>query len=191
MDQGMLKTHNAAENKYDGLRKQARNVALNALPLVALNSTGKAINLRQSVRLTEIDLPSILASTEWGSSSARRVDWNWKAGSETYAWRNPKRFEIAIWYQHAFLCGLSIGRPTWSGNKLRLDFIEASPKITPLSGLVTDITIAAAEAYADAIGAVQIRIMNPINEKVLEHYLAPQRGFSFNQKGNFCFKDLL
>lgn len=186
----MLKSHNLAENKYDALRKLAREITITNLPLVALNSSGQAINLRNSVKLTDIDLRSKLASAEWEKSSSRKVDWNWRDGANAYAWRNPKRFEIAIWYQDAFLCGLSIGRPTWSGNKLRLDFIEASPKATPLSGLITDITIAAAEAYADVIGAVQIRIMHPINEKVRDHYLSPERGFSFDQKGNFCFKDL-
>lgn len=187
----MIKTHKITEDKYDLLRAYARDLAAGSLPTVALNNRGQAINLKQSVNLTSIDLRSKIASKEWNASPTRKMDWNWKTGVDSYAWLNPKRFELAIWHQNIFLCGLAIGRPTWSGNKLRLDFIEASPTTTPLTGLVTDITILAAEAYADAIGAVQIRIMNPINDKVRAHYLKPERGFSFNEKYNFCFKDLL
>lgn len=43
--------------------------------------------------------------------------------------------------------------------------------------------------YAKAIGATQIRIMYPINDKVKEHYLG-LGGFSFDAKGNFCYPDL-
>lgn len=107
-----------------------------------------------------------------------------------YAWLNPKRFELAIWYKGVFLSGLALGRPTWSNNKLRLDFIEGSPEKHALSGLVFDITVMAAETYADAIGASQIRIMNPINEKVRNHYLSGNRGFSYDKQENFCYKDL-
>jgi len=127
---------------------------------------------------------------QWGTSPNRRVDWSWPEGGSEYAWRHPKRFEVAIWYRNLFLSGLGLGRPTWSGNKLRLDFLEASPKATPLTGLVTLIAVGTAEAYADAIGAVQLRIMSPINSKVKDHYLNSLTGYSYNAKGNYCYRDL-
>ncbi|MGL6161486.1 MAG: hypothetical protein ACRC0P_13435 [Microbulbifer sp.] len=70
-----------------------------------------------------------------------------------------------------------------------MDYIESHPMGTPLDGLVTDISIAAGVVYANAIGATQLRIMNPVNATVRDHYLS-KPGFSFNERGNFCFRDL-
>lgn len=186
----MKATHKHAEDGYELLRQKSRQITESTLPSVMLNSNGQAIDLKDAVRLNGIDFISKAKAREWDNSPLRRVDWNWHKGVDHYAWRNPKRFELAIWYRDLFLCGLSLGRPTWSGSKLRLDFIEASPKKTPLTGLITDITISAVETYADAIGAVQLRIMNPVNDQVKKHYLHSSRGFSYNSKGDFCFKDL-
>ncbi len=102
---------------------------------------------------------------------------------------HPKRFELAIWHRKLFLAGAAIGRPTWGNGKLRLDFIESSPMGTPIDGLITEISIATSEVYADVIGATQIRIMNPINETVKKYYLS-KAGFLYNQKDDFCYRDL-
>ena len=117
-----------------------------------------------------------------------RVAWDWEAVQKKYR-THPKRFELTVWYRGLTLAGASIGRPTWGGGKLRLDYIEASPMGTPLDGLVTDLTIAVSRIYADSIGAAQIRIMNPVNTDVRNHYLS-KPGFSYNQRGDYCFLDL-
>ncbi|MFC6924687.1 hypothetical protein [Microbulbifer taiwanensis] len=186
----MKATHKFAEDKYETLRDSARNLAATTLPRIMSNGKGQAISLRESVRLAGIDLHTRLKAKSWDDSPFRQVTWDWSDLVSDYVRLHPKRFELAVWYRDLFLCGLSIGRPTWSDNKLRLDFIEASPEETPLTGLITDITIAAAEAYADVIGVVQLRIMNPINDKVRAHYLAKGRGFTYDRRGNYCFKDL-
>lgn len=103
---------------------------------------------------------------------------------------HPKRFELSVWYKDLTLAGASIGKPTRGGGKLRLDYLESSPMGTPLDGLVTDISVAAAIVYAKSIGAVQLRIMNPVNDAVRDHYLN-KPGFSYNEKGNFCYRDLV
>lgn len=102
---------------------------------------------------------------------------------------HPKRFELSIWHKDFHLCSASIGRPTWGGGKLRLDYLESAPQGTPLDGLITDITIAVSAAYARTIGATQLRIMNPINDKVRSHYLS-KPSFAYDKKGNFCYRDL-
>jgi hypothetical protein len=186
----MKQTHKITESQYDLIRDKARGIAAGALPMVMTNSASQGINVRGAVSLTGIDFRAKTQAKTWQSSPFRRVDWPWMKSVGSYAWSNPKRFELAIWYKDLFLSGLALGRPTWSGNKLRLDFIEASPQRNALTGLVVDITIIAAEAYADAIGASQIRIMNPINEKVRNHYLNSDRGFSYDKRENFCYKDL-
>ena len=186
----MKETHRTTENLYDGIRIKARAIASESLPVVMTNSAGQGISVRSSVSLTGIDFKARTQASAWHSSPFRKVDWPWMKSVGNYAWLNPKRFELAIWYKDQHLSGLALGRPTWSGNKLRLDFIEASPEKNALTGLVTDITIIAAVAHATAIGASQIRIMNPINEKVRNHYLSSGRGFSYDKQENFCYKDI-
>jgi hypothetical protein len=190
MDLIMRVTHKRADDKYELLRDHSRTVAVSALPPMMTNSRGQVISVRESVQLTGVDFRSRVKAKSWEDSPFRQVSWDWSEGAADYAWTYPKRFESAIWYRGLFLGGLSLGRPTWGGGKLRLDFIEASPEETPLSGLITDITVSAAEVYADAIGAEQLRIMNPINDKVRAHYLAEGRGFTYDHRGDFCFKDL-
>lgn len=187
----MKHTHRATEDQHEVIRNKAREIAALALPVIMTNSSGQAVNTRADVNLSAIDFRSRSQAGAWHSSPFRRVDWPWMKSVGNYAWLNPKRFELAIWYKGHFLSGLALGRPTWSGSKLRLDFIEASPEKNALTGLVTDITIIAAETYADAIGATQLRIMNPINERVRNHYLDSKRGFSYNKREDFCYKDLI
>ncbi|WP_018414789.1 hypothetical protein [Teredinibacter turnerae] len=186
----MQASHQLAEDRYESLREYARNIALESMPNYMSNSRGQPIDIGKSVQLRSIDIQSKAKAKQWETSPYRRVDWSWPGGASEYAWRHPKRFEVAIWYRNLFLCGLGLGRPTWSGNKLRLDFLEASPKTTPLTGLVSLIAVGAAEAYADAIGAVQLRIMSPINSKVKDHYLNSLNGYSYNARGNYCYRDL-
>lgn len=186
----MKHTHRTTENQYEAIRDKARAIAIESFPLVMTNSAGQGINVRSAVSLTGINFKARTQANTWHGSAFRRVDWPWMKSVGNYAWLNPKRFEVAIWYKDLYLSGLALGRPTWSGNKLRLDFIEASPEKNALTGLVTDITIIAAVAHATAIGASQIRIMNPINEKVRNHYLSSNRGFSYDKQENFCYKDI-
>jgi len=49
--------------------------------------------------------------------------------------------------------------------------------------------IAAGIAYAKAIGADQLRIMRPVNDVVKNLYLS-KTGFSYDKKGNFCYRDV-
>lgn len=186
----MKHTHRTTEFKYDSIREKSLEIATANLPLFMTNNAGQTINVRGAASLRMINVQARAQANNWHGSSFRRVDWPWMKSVGNYAWLNPKRFELAIWYKGVFLSGLALGRPTWSNNKLRLDFIEGSPEKHALSGLVFDITVIAAEMYADVIGASQLRIMNPINEKVRNHYLSSNRGFSYNKHENFCYKDL-
>ncbi|WP_052749094.1 hypothetical protein [Arsukibacterium ikkense] len=62
---------------------------------------------------------------------------------------------------------------------MRLDVIEANPDKTPLSGQIFTIAMTAFEAYADAIGATQIKIMRPLNQKLISLY--QQKGFIYQK----------
>ena len=180
-------TYEETQDKYELLRMTVHKIAHENLPNVITNKMGLAI-LKSDISLKGLDFHSYQSLRVWNDSGQRVAPWDWDDVRKKYR-SHPKRFELSIWHKQLFLCGASIGRPTVSGNKLRLDFIEANPTGSPLHGTITDIVILTGRLYAKAIGASQLRIMHPINKKVRDHYLS-KGGFSFNEKGNFCFQDI-
>lgn len=154
--------HQYAEQKYDLLRQESLSAALLSLPAT----------LRENIALTNINSATLAIAKNWEYDNRRSdsATWSWNEGIRKYSYRHPKRFELAIWYANAMLCGLSIGKPTYSGDKLRLDVIESAPGVHPLKGQIVAISVAAFSVYARAIGASQIRIMRPVNETVTRYY---------------------
>lgn len=181
-----VRTYKQTWNRYDQIREVALEEAHNRLRPVMKGKKG-AIG-KNEISLSSLDFQTFEKLAKWEHQGSRVAKWDWLDVRKSYK-NHPKRFEIAIWHRANFLAGASIGRPTWSSNKLRLDFIEANPTRSPLTGLITDIVILSAEVYARAIGATQIRIMHPVNDAVKNHYLS-KADFAYNQKGNFCFRDL-
>lgn len=172
-------SHQRTDLTYAQLREQSRAQAISKMPL----------RLQESVELEDITARSIAQLSRWETHPDRRVMWSWPQWTSRYAAIYPKRFELAIWF-HSMLCSASLGRPTWGAGKLRLDMIESSPEKTPLTGNTAQLTVIAAEAYALSIGAQQVRIMNPINNKVRSHY--ESLGYLyFGGKSDYCTKDLI
>lgn len=180
------RTYKQTWTHYDSVREIAIEATHERLNNVLMGAKG-AVN-KSEISLSGLDFLTFERLAEWEYQRERVAKWDWREVRKHYR-THPKRFELAIWHKKNFLTGASIGRPTWSGNKLRLDFIEANPTRSPLTGLITDIVIMAGEIYARAIGASQIRIMHPVNDKVKRHYLG-KGNFFYNQKGNFCYRDL-
>ncbi|MCC5825461.1 hypothetical protein [Alkalimonas sp.] len=171
-------SHQQADQTYAQLREQSRIAVAEELPL----------RYQESVTFDDITGRAMAQLSRWQTHPDRRVMWSWQQWATRYAALYPKRFELTIWF-HSLLCSVSLGRPTWGAGKLRLDMIESSPERTPLSGNTTNLTVAAAQAYARIIGATQIRIMNPINSKVRSHY--ESLGFIYvGGKNDYCIKDL-
>lgn len=116
------------------------------------------------------------------------MDWDWVAGYSAFRFRHPKRFELAAW-EHGTLMALSLGRPTYNGNHLRLDFVEARPRsLGPRPTLFDDVLLAYG-IYARLLNAKQIRIMHPINATVRSHY--EKYGYSYVASHDYLFKELL
>lgn len=180
-------SYKAVKEKFEMVRQISREVAYEQLSPVLKNRFGQAI-LRGNIGLDGFTFEAQRKLKSWERSGSRRVAWDWDEVTKSYR-THLKRFKLSIWFKDLELSGASIGRPTWSGGKLRLDYIESHPMGTPLDGLVTDISVAAGVVYANAIGATQLRIMNPVNAAVRDHYLS-KPGFSFNERGNFCYRDL-
>lgn len=180
-------TYNEVKCRYESLREVSRKAALNQLPQILPNKRGQAVS-KNDISFDGFTFKVDRALRAWQRTAVRRVDWDWETVQKKYR-PAPKRFELAIWHRDLVLCGAAMGKPTYGGGKLRLDFIEANPEGSPLDGLVTDIIIAAATVYADVIGATQLRITNPINAQVKNHYL-DKAGFKYDQRSNFCYKEL-
>ena len=111
-------------------------------------------------------------------------------GSQTYRRRYPNRFEMAIWYG-SMHCGLTLGRPTYRGTKVRLDFVERTPGINPLTRRIVPISITAFEAYARLIDAYEVRIMFPA-EGLISYYARFNyvfvQGSGTNRKPTYLYK---
>lgn len=164
----MQLSHKITLTNYNALKADSRSIAHAALPDY----------LKRATKLSEIDHSAITASKLWSRDSERKVDFDW-AFSNRYTHRHPKAFDLAIWVT------LALGRPSYSGTFMRLDFIEKAPTNCPFSSDMVPISILAYETYAKRIGAKQFRIIDPINDKVLRSYLQ-HGGFSHHpgKKGN-------
>lgn len=78
------------------------------------------------------------------------------------------------------------------GSHLRLDFIEARPKNNHLKGRVVPTVISVAELYGAIIGASQLRIMNPVNSKLIDYYSSfGYRYIKESIKVHYLVKDLV
>ncbi len=117
-----------------------------------------------------------------------RNEWSWKSAYLIYQRKNRfKRFDLSI-KNGISVCGLSYGMPTKS--KLKMDIIEATPYFhhknnTKIFSLISQ----AAQYYALLLGANEVRIMNPLNEKLINHYCS--YGYDYVQPGksrigNYC-----
>jgi len=180
-------TYPEVKSHYEGLRHTSRLAAHKGLAAVMSNRRKEGI-LKNNITLSGFTTECQRELLKWEIVDSRRTAWNWDVVQKKYR-AHPKRFELAVWYRKHQMCGASIGKPTCHGGKLRLDFLESAPQGTPLDGLITDIVISAGVTYARLIGATQLRIMKPVNEQVKNYYLS-RPGFSYDTRGNFCYRDL-
>ncbi len=164
----------------------AYQLAYEQLPNILKGKKG-AIQ-KESISFQPINMRAMKELRRWEIYELRRAAWDWDKVENSYK-NHPKKFDLTLWHKGFTLCSASIGRPTFGGSKIRLDIIEANPAGSALEGLITDINIIAYEAYARVNNCTQLRIMQPVNESVKNYYLS-KKGFSFDNKGNFCFKEL-
>ncbi len=162
----MLASHKYAILKYEEIRQEARNIAHDALPKY----------LKGKLQLKGVDFAALNAFSVWRLAPERKVDWDWNFASR-YCIRYPKSFDLSVWHGNS-LCSMSLGRPTFKGTEMRLDFIEKSPGLGLFSREMFGVSLLAYETYGVLIGADKIRIMEPANKKLIEYYTS-HGGFSF------------
>lgn len=165
----MKTSHQLANDKYELLRVKARAAALDGMPA----------RYHGVVRMTEIDQDALNRSIAWEAKRRAQgveIPWSFPQGFNRYRFRHPNRLDVAVW-ANTTLCSLAIGIPTKTASSMRLDVIESSPEVTPISGQVLPINLAAFRAYARMIEADSITIMRPLNDKLINFYRS--HGFVF------------
>lgn len=172
----MLATHRDAEDRYTQIRKAVIEQVNNDFA-----NRGEKNN---KARL--FDEAALSQTKNWSSSPKRRVDWDWIEGYGAFKFRYPKRFEMALWHGGK-LASLTLGRPTYTGARMRLDFIEACPT-KPTDLKVFEISLFAIGTYAQALGAHELRVMNPINEYVRDYYA--KYGLIYVPSGDYLYANL-
>ncbi|XPF95463.1 hypothetical protein ACM9HF_05465 [Colwellia sp. RE-S-Sl-9] len=157
----MKTEHLNAENKYQQYRNEALALAKKNLPY----------DLKDNVIFRDIDKDALLMAQIWESSPYRKnLPWSFSQGYKKWAYRHPDRLDLAVWL-NTTLCSLAIGFPTKTGQSMRLDVIEKNPcEQHILDKRIFEINITVFEAYADLIGASQIKIMRPLNDKLIHYY---------------------
>ncbi len=165
----MQKSHLQTIKRYDEPRKQARLLAKKMLPQ----------HLQGKLKLEPVDTKAVSAFKILNAKKERVVDWDWSFASR-YTKIYPKAFDLSVWHGNT-LCSLSLGRPTFNGTAMRLDFVEKFNKHHPFSKEMFPITLLAYEAYGRVIGAEALRIMNPLNKKLIEYY-SSHGGFTYEKQ---------
>lgn len=170
----MLASHMDAEQRYTELRRLALEYA----------QTSKS---KDNLKFSLITPQALKAAKSWATSTTRKVDWDWLEGYSSFKFRYPKRFEIALW-QSSDLITLSMGRPTYNGTALRLDFIEARPKVLGPRQAVFGEVLVAYGIYARLLNAKQIRIMHPIDSDVRTYYSS--FGYTYVPEKDYLYRDV-
>ncbi len=166
-----LRMRDELETHYSKLRRDA------------LSSTNQVLD-DPSIRLTSVDNTTYAAFEQWESHPDRIKNWEWPASLSEWKLKFPKRFEAAAWKNNK-LVGLSLGRPTYSGTGLRLDYIEKAPASDVR---LVEVMLIALTTYGTLLGANHLKIMHPVNTVVRDYYVS--YGFTYDRKQDACIRRL-
>lgn len=155
----------------------------NKLRLDALNSANRVFD-DQNIQLKLIDNSTYTAFKQWDKQPGRIKDWDWPSTLQEWKIKFPKRFEAAAWKNNK-LAGLSLGRPTYAGTGLRLDYIEKAP-VTDIR--LVETMLVALTAYGTLLGANHLKIMHPVNTSVRDYYVS--FGFTYISGQDCCIRSL-
>ncbi|MCW8125055.1 hypothetical protein [Microbulbifer halophilus] len=162
----MLATHLDAELRYSAYRTEVFKQVKEFLTYPDSHH----------IRLSDIDHKALTQARLWHDIPERSVNFDWEHDCRLYRKLYPKRFELAIWHQNR-LESLALGRPSYSGTRVRLELVERLARNSQLKGRAFVITELSLMAYAALLGAEEIRIMEPINESVKNYYIS--RGYRY------------
>lgn len=125
-----------------------------------------------NLNITPISYADAKEADTWANlGPPERSAWSWIDAYGAYNRRDSfKRFEICV-KRGGRVLGLSYGIPTKSKTKLKVDIIEATPyREHKQDTKVFEVISETAQMYAVLLGADEVRIMNPLNEKLTAYY---------------------
>jgi len=128
-----------------------------------------------NVDLKEVDIKALNAFKLWEYDLERKVDWDWTFASR-YCVRYPKAFDLSVWNGNSLL-SLTLGRPMFKGTSIRMDFIERNPQYTIYSGELFGVSQLPYETFGRLIGVQSIRLVEPMNAKLISYYASKNGGF--------------
>lgn len=166
----MKTEHLKAENKYQNIRDITLSNAKESIPL----------DIQDKVQLKGVDNDALLMVQIWESSPLRKnLPWSFSRDYRGWAFSHPDRLDLAVWLDTT-LCSLAIGFPTKTGQSMRLDVIEKNPcNHNILDKRIFDINLIVFQVYAKIIKADKIKIMRPLNDKLIHFYRA--HGFIYQK----------
>ncbi len=123
-----------------------------------------------SLSANSIRLIDAMTADAWAEEEPeKRNYWSWVDAFHYYN-KQAKRFDLCI-SRSGELVGLSYGIPTAHKSKLKIELVEGTPFSLHKGGLkVFNVVSTAAQIYALLLGADEVRVMNPVNDRVRDFY---------------------
>lgn len=121
---------------------------------------------------TPVSLNDAITANSWKSDETKdRGFIDWISCHRYYNAKSRfKRFDLSV-KSASDLVSIAYGMPSRGKTKLNIDVIEATPIANHKMGYKAfEVISTAAQIYGVLLGADEIRIMRPINDKVMEHY---------------------
>lgn len=122
---------------------------------------------------SHISFNDALLANKWDAldPDKSRDEINWVLAHQHYTAKSRfKRFDISI-KSGSNLLGLAYGMPSKAKTKLKIDIVEATPFDAHRNSFkAIEVISVAAQIYGAFLGADEIRVMRPVNDKVAKYY---------------------
>ncbi|WP_020404973.1 hypothetical protein [Hahella ganghwensis] len=139
------------------------------------------------LKFSEISYKDAQTAETWAGlwkNSSRAASWEWTRMYHSYhSNAGVKRFDIAI--KHAGqLVALCYGVPSHRKMILKLHALERSPLTSQLNGMVLEIMLFAATAYARMLGSNELWLCEPVSPAHVRLYSKAGYEPKYNSAGN-------
>ena len=120
---------------------------------------------------SEISYSDTVEADNWNWDNAEKTpSWEWRSLYHNYhSHSGIKRFDLAV-RSRGNLCALCYGVPSRGKLILKLHALSRRPQNNPLSGNVLSMVLFSADSYARLIGAEEMWLCNPMNNKLVSLY---------------------
>ena len=139
------------------------------------------------IKAESVTEEALRCTDQWDLGDRRGAYWDWRTVVSDNKTNYPKHFDIALW-KNGKLIGISTGRTTYSGRRVRLNVVEGMPRELGDRPNILPVILGAYEIFGSLIGADSVRIMYPVNQEVIDVYQKYQ--YHYDRRGDFMTRDL-